>query len=178
LETGEDDEHGGSLTESTDKEELPSSDLLDEEERGEGEDGVDDGKDTTEDEGQSSLKTDLLLEQDGRVVNDGVTTTELLEKLGRSTDQSSTQVLLLSTLEQVSGARLELGLSGDSIGHLGSLGNSSRVLDLDTLESGDSTGSLGVVAVLDEPSGRFGEDGDTRHHDDGEEDLESNGESP
>jgi hypothetical protein len=32
----------------------------------------------------------------------------LLEKLGRSTDQSSTQVLLLSTLEQVSGARLLL----------------------------------------------------------------------
>lgn len=69
-EASESDEHRSALAKCADEEELASADFLDEEKRGEGEDGVDDREDTTEDERQTGFETDLALEQNGGVVND------------------------------------------------------------------------------------------------------------
>jgi hypothetical protein len=103
----------------------------DSQERRKRKEGVDDGEDTTENERELSVELNLVLEQDRRVVDDTgaisthrtkqfkdprVATTELLEELGRSTDKSTTEMLLLSTLEDITvSVRRKTGLSGNSI---------------------------------------------------------------
>jgi len=178
LETRESDEHSTSLTESADEEKLPSTDPLDEEEGRKGEDGVDNGKNSSEDERQSGLETDVLLEENGRVVDDSVATTELLEELGRSSDESTSHVLLLALLEEVLGGRLDSRLSGNGVGHEVTLSDGNRVVDGGSGKTRDDPRSFSHVAVLHEPSRGLGQDRDTCHHDDGEEDLQSDGESP
>ena len=174
----ESDEHGTALAEGTDEEELSSADLLDEEEGREGEDGVDDGQNSSKNERKLGREVDVLFEKNGRVVDDGVATTELLEELGRSSDESSSHVLLLAVLEQILGGSLGLGLGDDRVGHEVSLGDGNRVVDGSSGETSDNSRSLGVVAVLHEPSRRFGKDGDSAHHNEREQDLQGHGESP
>lgn len=174
----ESDEHGTTLAEGTDEEELSSTDLLNEEEGGKGEDGVNNGQDSSENERKLGREVDVLLEENSRVVDDSVATTELLEELSRGTDESSSHVLLLALLEQILGGGLGLGLGDNGVGHEISLGDGNRVIDGSSGKTSDNSRSFGVVAVLHEPSRRFGKDGDSAHHNEREQDLQGHGESP
>lgn len=177
--TSESDEHGSGLTNGSPQEERTTSDLLDEQERGEGKERVDDRKDTTEDEGQLSVEADLVLEQDGRVVDDRVTSTELLEDLSRGTDNSTTEVLLLSALEHITlPSGLGAGLSLERIDNLVCVGDSDGVVNGTSIESSDDSSTLVHLAVRNEPSRGLGKNHDTANKDKSEQDLESDRESP
>lgn len=177
-ETAESDKHGDCLTNGADQEQLAATDLFNEQERGQGESGIDDRQDTTENERQTTLEPDVLLEELGGVVNDGITSSELLEQLGRGTDGNTAEVLVATTLEQVTVASLDVGLSSESVRHLVLFGYGELAVDRGGFESGDDLERLGVTAVLHEPSRRLRKDEYTGNEDEGEKDLERNGESP
>lgn len=132
LETPESDKHGNHLTDCTDKEELSSTDSLDQEEGGKSEGslsyqpltlfrGMGKGthvyqrQDTTQNVCQPVRKPDLPLEQDSSVVDNSITTAELLEQLSRSANKSSSEMLVLAPLENLSFPGLAVGLSGYSV---------------------------------------------------------------
>ena len=179
LETPECDEHGETLADCTDQEELATTHTLHEEERGQGEGGVDDREDSAEDERQTGLETDLVFEKDRAVIDHGVTTSNLLEELCRGADEGTTKVLLLATLENIP---LASNLGGflclECVGDLGHLGDGDRVVVRDGSECSDDTLTLLRPVVGDEPSGRLGKDRDTSDEDEGKDDLESDGETP
>lgn len=69
-EAREGNDHGDALADRAPDEHGPSSDPVHEPERGQRREGVDRGEHTAEDEGESSLKPDGLLEEDGGEVDD------------------------------------------------------------------------------------------------------------
>lgn len=172
------DEHGDCLADGSDKEELAATDTLDEDERKQSEEHVDDRKDTTKNERKLHVETDLLVEQDSGVVDDGVASTKLLEELGRGTDESTGKVLLLALLEDVAALGLDGKLGLDHVGHALLLGNGTGSVVGVTTESGDDTLSFGIVSMVDEPTRGLGEDEDTGDKNDSKEDLEGDRETP
>lgn len=98
--TGEDEDHGQALADSTVKEKLATSNALDEEHGGGCEGGVDDHVDTTEQIRQILAGADGLAEQDREVVNDSVATGKLLHELRAGAEQHATEMLSLATSEQ------------------------------------------------------------------------------
>lgn len=174
----ESDEHGDSLTDGTDQEHGSSTASFNEDERRDGEDGVDDGQDTTEDKRELSLEANLIFEENGGVVNDGVATTELLEDLGRGPNKHSSEVLLLAALEQFLGRTLGLLSSDDAVEDHVSLMNSSRVVNAGTVQSRDDLETFVESAMGQKPSRRFAQGESAPHQEDGENDLKSDGQSP
>lgn len=96
---GEGDHHGRTLAEGADKEEVATADLLDQEPGRAGEDRVDDHVDTTENHGHEFGLVEGLLHQNGQVVDDSVTATDLLEELRRAAQKHATAVLGLAAGE-------------------------------------------------------------------------------
>lgn len=83
--TGPGDVHGDGLSGSSDQKEGSSTRSLDNDERQQGEQGVDDSENSSENQGQITTVglalEDLLLKEDGGVVDDGVASSELLVDL-------------------------------------------------------------------------------------------------
>lgn len=63
----EDDNHGGELSPGTGEEHSATTETLNGEEGGEGRESVNDGEDTTEDEGKTGLEADGVFEQNGSI---------------------------------------------------------------------------------------------------------------
>jgi hypothetical protein len=145
--TGPGDVHGDGLSGSSDQEEGSSTSSLDDDEGQQGEERVDDGEDSSKDQGQITTELDLIFEQDGGVVDDGVTSSELLVDLGRGTNDHSSQVLLLSPDEHVLGGSLGLLGSVDRIHDIGPLLQSTGVVHRSTGQCGDDLETLVHVSV-------------------------------
>ena len=104
--TSEHDDHGSALSETATQEQLATTDLLDKEPREGSEDGVADHINTTNQKSEIVALSNGLLQQDGKVIDDSVATRDLLEELGRGTDNHTTEVLRGTTSEKVGEGRL------------------------------------------------------------------------
>jgi hypothetical protein len=155
-EAGEGDDHGDHLASRADEEHLAATGALDEEERGAGRDGVDDREDAAEDERESGLKADRVLEEDGRVVDDGVAATELLEDLRRGANHHPAEVLLLAALEELAEGGTLLGARRgvDTLDDDANLTLRVLVVEVLVVEVGNDLRGPVVVAVDEEPAGR------------------------
>lgn len=174
----ESDEHGDSLTDGTDQEHGSSTASFDEDERRDGENGVDDSEDTTENEGELSFEADLVFEENCRVVDDGVASTKLLEDLGRGTDGHSSEVLLLAVLEQFLGGALSLLSSDNSVEDQIPLLNGPGVVNAGAVKGGDNLETFVELAVREQPSRGLAQSECTPHQEQGENDLEGDGQTP
>lgn len=171
------DDEGETLTEETDEEELAATDLLNHEEGWDGGKRVDRGEHTTQDEGETVLKTDGLLEQKRRVVDGGIASSELLEELRGGSDHHALELLGLAEGEEV--ADTARGTSRFDVGlHQVQIGEHTLVALRNVVQGGQHLAGFVLVTLLHEPSWRLGQDTHTNNHDDGEEDLEGDWESP
>lgn len=176
--TGPGDIHGDGLSGSSDQEEGSSTGSLDNDEGQQGEQGVDDSEDSSEDQGQITTELDLLLEENGGVVDDSVTSSELLVDLGRGTNDHSSQVLLLSTDEHVLGGSLRLPGSVDRFHNVCPLLQSTGVVHRSAGQSGNDLETFVHVSVRQQPSGRLRHDEGSPDDKEREQGLQSDGESP
>jgi hypothetical protein len=167
------------LAEETNQEQVAATNLLNHEEGGDGSESVDGSEDTTQNKGELASHLQVLLEKESGVVDSGVATSELLEKLARATDHHTLEVLGLATGEEdlpVAGLdtlkRLEIGLHEVVIGE--------NVLGVDSaiVESSQDLEGLLVMTLHDEPTRRLRKGESTQCNKDGEEDLEGDGETP
>lgn len=172
--------HGETLADGTDEEELAATDTLNGEPRGSGEDGVDDHVDTTEEEGHVVVDTDGLLEENREVVDDSVATGELLHHLRRGTENETSEVLCLSTSEESRERSLAALVTGGSDGLLNGsdLANDLGGVTGSTVET--SQDSLGFFATVvgEEPTRRLGQLHHHNQNDTSKDTLESDRESP
>ena len=120
----EGEDHGQTLADGADEEQLAATDTLDSEPRSRGENRVNNHVDTTEKQRQVVVSADRGLEQNREVVDDSVATRQLLHHLRRGAENQATEVLGLATSEKglhwrhaAMVARGTDGLSDD--GHLG-----------------------------------------------------------
>lgn len=178
--SAESQDHGSTLADGSDEEELAATDTLNSKPRSSGEDRVDDHVDTTEEESHVVVGTDGLLEENGEVVDDGVATGELLHHLRRGTENETSEVLGLSTSEESRERSLAALVSSGSNGLLDglNLGHDLGGVAGSTVETSKNSLSLFTTIVCEEPTRRLGK---LHHHDenDGSKDnLESDGESP
>lgn len=123
------------------------------------------------------LETDRLLEQEGRVVDGSVASSELLEELRRGSNHHALELLGLAEGEEVADTAGGTGSLDISL-HQIQVGEHTLVAFRDVVQGGQHLAGFVLVALLYEPSWRLREDTHANNHDDGEEDLESNGESP
>lgn len=122
-------------------------------------------------------KANGVFEQEGGVVDGGIAPGELLEKLSGRTNQHALELLRLAASEErfdAAAVASSFDISLDEV----EIGNNLLIIFDSAVESGEHFASFHLVAVLDEPARRFGQDGHANTHDDGEDDLESDGESP
>ncbi|KAH3662675.1 hypothetical protein OGATHE_004250 [Ogataea polymorpha] len=108
---------------STNQEQWSSSESVNQKEGWNGKDSVDNGEDTTHDEGLSSGKIQGVLKQDSGVINRCVTASELLEELGTGSQHHSSEVLMLSPTEKLFESELGVIESVNSVCNHGRLGN-------------------------------------------------------
>lgn len=172
------DDEGKALTGETDQEEVTATDLLDHEERGDGSERVDCGKDTAQHEGQLAGHTQVLLEQQGGIVDGSVATGELLEELARAADHHTLEFLSLAEGEE--SPPVGLGAShGLQVGlHEVVVGEHVLAIDRAVVERSQDFKGFLVVTAHDEPTGRLGQHKSTGSDADGEDNLERDRESP
>ena len=176
--TGHGDDERETLAEETDEEELATADLLDHEERRDGGEGVDGREDTTHGKSETVFQVQVLLEEQGRVVDGSIAAGELLEELAGAAEHAALELLGLAESEE----DLETGLAG--LGHLDIrlhevvVGKHGFRVRRVVLELGEDLDGLRVVAAHDEPTGGVGEEDGTGDDDEREQDLESDGEPP
>ena len=170
------DHHGDGHAGRTEQHELPAAELLD------GEDGDPRGGEVlgAVEGGQQARherrQADLVLVDVGRVVGDQVDARDLLEDLVDVGQHGAVEVAVLGHGEEVAEAAL---------GHLGHdvLDGDELVLDelvvgREAAERAEHVHRLVFVALEDEPARRLGQLHDAGDDDEGEEDLEGNGEAP
>lgn len=176
--TAHGDDERGTLAEETDEEQLATTDLLNHEERGDGGQHVDGREDTSQNQREALLHVQVGLEQQGGVVDGGVATGELLEELTRATDHHTLEFLGLAKGEEGSPAGL-LALGSLEIG-LHQVEGDEDVLRIGraAVQAGQHLAGLLVVTSHDEPAWRLGQHQSTDRDQHGEEDLQSNGETP
>ena len=175
---GERDDKRQALAEEADQVQVAAADLFDHEERRDGGEGVDGRKDAAHDQSHAVLQAQVVLKEQGRVVDGGVAARELLEELAGAADHGALELLGLAAGEE----RLPAGLLGDGGLHVGlhevEVGEHVVRVGRRALELGQDLARLLVVASHDEPAGGVGEHHGAERHDDGEEDLERDGEAP
>lgn len=178
--SAKDEDHGQALANGSDEEELSAAEALDGVPGGAGKEGVDDHVDTTEEESQVLRSSDRGLEENGEVVDDGVATRQLLHHLGTGTEQETAQVLGLAVGPQLlHGSVSALHTGGpDGIVDDDNLGLNLIVLTVLVSERGKNSVGFVDTSVGEEPSRRLGESQHQDENDQGESDLESDGESP
>lgn len=178
---GEGNDETETLAQETDQVEVTTTDTLNHEERGDGGQSVDGGEDTTHNQGQTVFQAQVVLEEQSRVVDGSVATGELLEELTGATDDHALELLGLAESEE----RLEAGLGG--LGGLGGLDIGLHEVEVGqdvvgvgrgVLELGEDLASLRVVSSHHQPARRLGEHEGAGHDEQGEQDLQSDGESP
>jgi hypothetical protein len=130
----------------------------------------------TYNQGKVTVKHELLLEDDGRKVDDSVAATNLLHDLRTGSDEhtpevlgwaSGEDILLAARLGSLKRVEDDAGLVDDNVRVEGS-----------GLESGHDVLSLGEIAVRNEPTRRLGEELDHDEEGDGEDALKGDGNAP
>ena len=176
--TSPSDVHGNGLSGGSNQEERSSTGAFNNDEGEQGEEGVDDGENSSEDKGELTADLDLILEKNGGVVNDSVASSELLVDLGRGTDNHSSQVLLLASDKHVLGRSLGLFRGVDGVHNVGSLLEGTGVVDRGPGQSGDNLETLIHVSVREQPSRRLRHDQGSPDDEEREEGLKGDRESP
>ena len=176
--TGEGDDETEALAEEADQVQVATANPFNHEEGRDGGDGVDGGEDTAHDQGQLVLQTQIVLEEQGRVVDGGVATGELLEELAGATDHGALELLGLAEREQHPPARLGGLCVLHVLLHELQVGLDDLRVYRGSLELGDDESSLFFVSVVHEPRRRIRQQERADGHDDGEQDLERHGEAP
>ena len=174
---GEDEDHGQALTDSTDQEELATTNALNDEPGGGGEDGVDDHVDTTEEERQLVGLADGILEENWEVVDDSVATRELLKHLGRSTNGHTAEVLGLAASEKRRPASTGAS-SADGVVDNVDLESDLWVLLVESTEAGENGDSLITAVLGQEPAWRLWQENHKDGNEDSKDDLEGDRKSP
>lgn len=178
---GKDDDHGKHLANATDQEQTTATDSLNDKPGDGSEDGVDDHVDTTQQHGHVVGLANGILEKDREVVDDGVATTDLLHDLRAGAEQETTEMLgLAASKESLEWSALLAVTAGSTEGvdNKVALLEGLGTVDLVTTESSnDLVGVLGA-AVAEKPSGRLGKVEHGDDDEDGEDKLESDGETP
>ena len=172
-----DDELTGAHPDGTPDEELAATEALHAPHAWESTNDVDDVVDDREDEGVGVGKS--VLGEGGTEVEDEVDTGKLLEGLDESTGESSKEVLSIVVLEAV-----EVRASG--VGELDvkvglddrELGADEGVVNVSGVQAGKRLGGTLVVALLDEPTGGFGEDKEESAKDESKNKLDTDGDTP
>lgn len=177
---GEDEDHGQALAEGTDEEELAATSTLDDEPGDGSEDRVDNHVDTTQQHGKVVGGVERGLHENWEVVDDGVTSTELLHELGGGTENHATEVLGLAVGEE--GA--EWGLSTLAAGGCDGVEDNVALNDgllvgvTESVECGEDAGGLLRAVSSQQPTWRLWKEDDTNAEDETEDDLEGDWESP
>lgn len=166
------------LASETDQEQLATANPLNHEEGGNGGESVDGGEDTAQDQRQFALDFQIVLEQQGRVVDSSVAASELLEELAGATDHHALELLGLAELEE--GGPAGLGtLLGVQVGlHQVVIGEHILRIDGAVVKGSQDLQRLLVVAPYNKPTRGLGEHQSTNDDGDSEDDLESDGEAP
>ena len=178
---GKGQHHGEHLAGRAPEEELAASDTLDDEPRDGGKGGVDNHVDAAQQHGHVVSLADGVLEEDGEVVDDGVAAADLLHELGRGAEQHAAEVLRLAVGEEgLDGGAL---LAGEARGADGvedhvPLGLCLLAVDFISTEGGNGPLGLLVPLVGEEPARAVGQPDHDGAEDEGEDDLEGNGEAP
>lgn len=176
--TGHGDDETETLAGETDQEEVATTDLLNHEERGDGGKHVDGSEDTTQNKGELAGHTQVLLEQEGGVVDSSVATSELLEELARATDHHTLELLGLAESEESSPASLGT-LSSLQVGlHEVKVGEHLLAIDGTVVEGSQDLQGLLIVTLHDEPTRGLRQHESSATDTDGKDDLECDGESP
>lgn len=97
---GHGDDEAEALAQEPDQVQLATADSLNHEEGWEREDGVDGGKDTAQNQRHAIRHVEVLLEEQGRVVDGGVAAGELLEELAGAANHHALELLRLAKREQ------------------------------------------------------------------------------
>lgn len=120
-----------------------------------------------------------VLAENWEVVDDGVTSRQLLHELSRGTEKSTAEVLRLSTGEKGLGGNLATTTrSVDGITNDLHLDENLWVITGNAIQTSQDSSGFIFAVMVEQPARGFGKRG---HHDDdnkGEDTLESNGESP
>ncbi|KAG7737240.1 hypothetical protein KL930_004678 [Ogataea haglerorum] len=176
--TTKSNDEGDTLTCGTNQEERSSSESVDQEEGWNGEDCIDNGEDTAHDKGLSSGKVQSVLEQDSGVINRRVTAGELLEELGTGSQHHSSEVLVLSSTEQLFETELGVVKSIDRVGNHGGFGNDTVIVRINAVDSSQNESSLFHSSLVDEPSWRLWQTYHKQKQPQGKQDLQSNWQPP
>ena len=172
------DDETETLAKETDQEELAAANLFDHEERGDGCEGVDRGKDTTQDQWKTARHVQILLEEQRGVVDGGIAAGELLEELARATDNHALEFLGLAKGEERLPAGLVL-LGRSEVGlHEVEIGEHTLRIGVGVVELGQHVARLLIASPHDKPARRLGQHQRADSHHDGEDDLERHGEPP
>ncbi len=168
------------MDDSTAEEELAAANLFNEEPGEGGKNGVDDHVDTADEESHVVILVQVLLKEQGQVVDDRVAAAELLEDLRRGTDEHTTQVLAGTAGGEVAepsllaeGSRRTEGLEDELL-----LDLSLPVADFASGQGGEDILSLFDAVLGDQVSGGVGKVPHADDDDDTKEDLEGDGETP
>lgn len=127
------------------------------------------------------IGADGLLEQDGEIVNDCVTAADLLEELGRGTEQHAAEVLRFTVREESldGSALLAITTRGtERIDNEVALEHSLGASLFVTTDGGDDAVSFRLALVAQKPSRRLGKEHHGEDDEHGEDDLEGNRETP
>ena len=166
------------LTSETDEEQLATANPFNHEEGGNGGESIDRGEDTAQNQRQLAMDVQVVLEQQSRVVDGSVTASELLEELAGATDHHALELLGLAELEEGRPAGLGTLLGVQISLHQVEIGEYILRIDGTVVEGGQNLQSLLVVSPHDKPTRGLGQHQSTDHHSDGEDNLESDGETP
>ncbi|TKW51850.1 hypothetical protein CTA1_1111 [Colletotrichum tanaceti] len=170
------DGHAGALAGGGEEHELAAAEAVDDPDGDEGREEVGDAVEAGEEQGEAVRHADGLLKDDRGVL-------VLLHELASDTQHGAVEELLVAVLEHhpeaagvgglalLADGGLDLGQVALQLG-LG-LGDGAGV----ALDGPEDVAGLVVAVVGDEPAGRLGEDEDAEERDDGEEDLQGEGEA-
>ena len=161
---------------STDEEEAATTELVDEGQRADGDDGVDDVADDGDDEGVADAG---LLEERRAVVEDEVDAGELLHRLEEDAGPCAEAVAVLVVAEAVrpgaaAGLLLQLERGGDEEAALldfGGLGGEGE-------QAAEGFAGFGFAALEEEEAGGFGEEEHAAAEDGTPGELDGDGSSP
>lgn len=179
--TGKGQDHGEELANGSVEEKIAATNALNEEPGKGGKDTVDNHVDTTEKHSHVVGVDDLVLEENGEIVDDGVATSELLHELGSGTEHHATEVLCTATGEEsLDGSALLAteARGADGVDNKVNLLLGLGAVDIEATDGSDDGGGLFVSLMGEKPSRRLGEPDHGDAKNETKEDLESNGESP
>jgi len=166
------------LTSETDQEQLATAHFLNHEEGGDGSQSIDRGEDTTQNQRQLALDLQVVLEEQGRVVDSRIAASKLLEELAGATDHHALEFLSLAEGEELLPAGLDT-LLGLQI-RLHEVVISEHILRVDgaVVEGSQHLQGLLVVSPHNKPTRGLGHHQTTGGDTDREENLECDGETP